>query len=155
MRVASCRGLLLQVGPTGVLSLRSLRHSADPAQRGESLLACLPTWSSFLLCGESLLHALDDLVHLGLRVHVTVPVLLAMQHWPAHDLHLQPSCGSRCSLSRNLQFARKFCLKFLLDLAELGGVPSSAAVNYVYLDRHVASFQLKQAIVLKFFSFTL
>jgi hypothetical protein len=37
MRVASCRGLLLQVGPPGVHSLRSLRHSADPAHRGESL----------------------------------------------------------------------------------------------------------------------
>ena len=42
-----------------------------------------------LFCSEGLLHPLGDLIHLGLGVHVAVPVLLAVQHRPTHNLHLK------------------------------------------------------------------
>merc|ERR550534_3236817 len=78
----------------------------------------------------------EDLLELGVGVNVAVAVLLAVEELAAHHLDLQPAGGVGGALSGDLDIAGELVLKLLLQLAELGGVPSSAAVNNVNFYRH-------------------
>ena len=79
--------------------------------------------------GQGLAHPGVDLLELGVRVDVAVPVLLGVEQLPAHHLHLQPARGVGGALPRHLHLRPELVLKLLLQLAELGGVPSSTAAN--------------------------
>merc|ERR1719331_2948561 len=84
----------------------------------------------------SRLHPSKDLVHLVRRVHVSISSLLGVQYSTSHDLDLQVACCIWSALPGHLHLVTELCLKFLLDLAELGGVPSSTTINNVDLRRH-------------------
>jgi len=62
--------------------------------------------------------------------------LLGVQYSTSHDLDLQVACCIWSALPGHLHLVTELCLKFLLDLAELGGVPSSTTINDVDLKRH-------------------
>ena len=87
-------------------------------------------WSRFLHKGD-LAHsgadASEDLLELGVSVNIPVAFLLAVEELTAHHLDLQPARGVRGALACDLDIAGEFVLKLLLQLAELGLVPSSAA----------------------------
>ena len=70
-----------------------------------------------------------DLLELGVGVNVAVAVLLAVEELSAHHLDLEPAGGVRGALACDLDIAGELVLKLLLQLAELGGVPSSTAGN--------------------------
>jgi len=116
-------------------------HQAAPASalEGAIIRSATQLWSLLQIpgvLGKSRLHAGEDLVHLVRRVHVPIAVLLAVQHSAPNNLHLQVAGCVRSALPCHLHLVSKLGLKFLLDLAELGRVPSSAAIDDVYLDRH-------------------
>ena len=71
--------------------------------------------------------ASEDLLELGVSVNIPIAVLLAVEELAAHHLDLQPARGVRGALACDLDIAGKLVLKLLLQLAELGLVPSSAA----------------------------
>lgn len=76
---------------------------------------------------QSLLNAGEDGVQLGIRVHVAVASQLGVKHLSTHDLNLQLSRTTRDGLTSDLDLTGEAGLKVLLQLPELGGVPSSAA----------------------------
>ena len=69
----------------------------------------------------------EDLLELGVGVNVPVAVLLAVKELSTHHLDLQPAGGVRGALACDLNITGELVLKLLLQLAELGGVPSSTA----------------------------
>ena len=73
----------------------------------------------------------EDLLELGVGVNVSIAVLLAVEELAAHHLDLQPAGGVRGALACDLDIAGELVLKLLLQLAELGGVPSSTAEIYL------------------------
>ena len=54
--------------------------------------------------------------------------MLAVEQTTSHHLDLQLAGGLPRGLPRDLQFTWKLVLQLLLQLSELGGVPSSSAV---------------------------
>ena len=88
-------------------------------------------WSRCFLNKGDLAHsggdASKDLLELGVSVDIPVAVLLAVEELAAHHLDLQPARGVRGAFACDLDIAGKLVLKLLLQLAELGLVPSSAA----------------------------
>ncbi len=76
---------------------------------------------------QCLLNSGKDVVQLGIRVHVAVASQLGVKHLSTHDLNLKLSRTTGASLTSNLDLTGEAGLKVLLQLPELGGVPSSAA----------------------------
>ena len=80
-----------------------------------------------LLFAQSCLDASKDFLKFGVSVDIAIAIDLAVQHLPPHQLNLQLACGLRSSLPTNFQLAWELFLQLLLQLSELGGVPSSSA----------------------------
>ncbi len=96
-----------------------------------------PISQSVSLCGlvDGLLDALVNLLHLGVRVHVAVAVLLGVQHlvFPVDQYDLEVSRGLLGLFAHHLDLAAEALLQVRLDLDKLGSVASSAAVkHYVF-----------------------
>ena len=109
--------------------LRQLQTSPSWFPRPAAAAPGPPTLQLRPPSGQRLAHPGEDLLELGVRVHVAVPVLLGVEQLPAHNLHLQPARGVGGALTRHLHLRPELVLKLLLQLAELGGVPSSTAAN--------------------------
>ena len=84
-----------------------------------------------LLFAQSCLDASKDFLKFGVSVDIAIAIDLAVQHLPSHQLNLQLACCFWCSLPTNFQLAWELFLQLLLQLSELGGVPSSSAEIYV------------------------
>merc|ERR1711923_401818 len=78
-----------------------------------------------------------DLLELGICINIAISILLAVKQISANHLNLQPSCHLRSSFSSHLHLVSKLVLKLLLQLAELGGVPSPTTISNMYFDCHV------------------
>ena len=84
-----------------------------------------------------------DLLELGVGVNVPVAVLLAVEEVAAHHLDLQPAGGVRGALACDLNITGELVLKLLLQLAELGGVPSSTAeIENGCLESHSSDYKI-------------
>merc|ERR1719309_926016 len=92
---------------------------------------CLP------LLGKGCLHSSYNLVHFSGSIDIPVSTFLTMKERPSNNLYLQDSTGVRSGFTSDFQLTGEFSLKFLLDLAELGGVTSSTAIGDVYFQRHL------------------
>ena len=81
-----------------------------------------------LLFAQSCLDTSKDFLKFGVSVDIAIAIDLAVQQFSSDHLNLQLAGGLRCSLSSNFQLPRELFLQLLLQLSELGGVPSSSAV---------------------------
>ena len=80
-----------------------------------------------LLLAQCSLDSSKDLLKFSVIVDIAIAIDLAVERFSSDHLNLQLACGLRCSLSSNLQLAWELFLQLLLQLSELGGVPSSSA----------------------------
>ena len=72
------------------------------------------------------LHAGNDLLELGVGVNVSVAAILGVEHLSL-AVHLELAAGVGCGFSSHGHFVPKVLFQVRFDLAELGGVTSSAA----------------------------
>ena len=79
------------------------------------------------LFAQSCLDASKYFPKFSLSVDIAIAIDLAVQHFSPDHLDLKLARGLRCSLSTNFQLAWELFLQLLLQLSELGGVPSSSA----------------------------
>ena len=105
------------------LSLSLLQWSLLPHHSSPGML--------IISLAQSCWHSREDLLQLGVSVNISVSILLAVQQSPVHHLHLQPARGVRRPLPRHLHLVPELVLKLLLQLAELGGVPSPTTTTKI------------------------
>jgi len=80
------------------------------------------------------LDSVEDLLHLGVRVHVAVTPLLRVSERTV-DRHFQPAGCSRCCFASYFH-TLEVLFNALFNRIELRPVPSSTAVDNVHFHRH-------------------
>ena len=83
-----------------------------------------------MLVSQSIVNGIHNFVVFGLIVHVAVATLFAVDKLVAYGDFKIPS-HIRCSLASYFQLIGEFALKLFLQVLELGGVTSGAAIHDV------------------------